>query len=294
MEGNVVILDRGNNTTCSVNLHGATVTSWRVCNKEQLFFGKTAIVDRKEVIRGGIVLNFPKYCEWAFGPQHGFLRFMQWDVEQCPKMLLNGDIEAKFSIESDAFSKSMWNYNFKIIYTVVLSEEQLFCNLEIFNTSDKFTMRFNVLLRTYIQVPDINSCRIYGLKGCQYVHRKHDNDKFIDEEKFLTIDDVMDRIYLNKGSKITVKNLYFDREMQIYHSSPDIVIWNPWMEQEVVDLLPDEYKNFISIETGYVWNNTKILPMHSLDVGHALHLVCNRYCAYDTDDFLEMDDPFYK
>uniref|UniRef100_A0A182X883 Uncharacterized protein n=1 Tax=Anopheles quadriannulatus TaxID=34691 RepID=A0A182X883_ANOQN len=25
----VVVLDRGNNTTCTVNLHGATVVSWR-------------------------------------------------------------------------------------------------------------------------------------------------------------------------------------------------------------------------------------------------------------------------
>uniref|UniRef100_A0A8D8BIG7 (northern house mosquito) hypothetical protein n=1 Tax=Culex pipiens TaxID=7175 RepID=A0A8D8BIG7_CULPI len=33
----VVVLDRGNNTTCTINLHGATVVSWRVNNQEQLF-----------------------------------------------------------------------------------------------------------------------------------------------------------------------------------------------------------------------------------------------------------------
>ena len=31
----VVVLDRGNNTTCTINLHGCTIVSWRVNNQEQ-------------------------------------------------------------------------------------------------------------------------------------------------------------------------------------------------------------------------------------------------------------------
>ena len=30
----VVPMDRGNNTTCTINLHGATIVSWRVNNQE--------------------------------------------------------------------------------------------------------------------------------------------------------------------------------------------------------------------------------------------------------------------
>ena len=29
----VVPMDRGNNTTCTINLHGATIVSWRVNNQ---------------------------------------------------------------------------------------------------------------------------------------------------------------------------------------------------------------------------------------------------------------------
>ena len=36
----VVVLDRGNNTTLTVNLHGCTIVSWRVNNQEQLFVSK--------------------------------------------------------------------------------------------------------------------------------------------------------------------------------------------------------------------------------------------------------------
>ena len=35
----VVVLDRGNNTTCTINLHGCTIVSWRVNNQEQVWPG---------------------------------------------------------------------------------------------------------------------------------------------------------------------------------------------------------------------------------------------------------------
>ena len=34
----VVPMDRGNNTTCTINLHGATIVSWRVNNQVNLPF----------------------------------------------------------------------------------------------------------------------------------------------------------------------------------------------------------------------------------------------------------------
>ena len=33
----VVVLDRGNNTTCTINLHGSTIVSWRVNNQVRQF-----------------------------------------------------------------------------------------------------------------------------------------------------------------------------------------------------------------------------------------------------------------
>ena len=32
----VVPMDRGNNTTCTINLHGATIVSWRVNNQVRI------------------------------------------------------------------------------------------------------------------------------------------------------------------------------------------------------------------------------------------------------------------
>ena len=33
----VVPMDRGNNTTCTINLHGATIVSWRVNNQVKVW-----------------------------------------------------------------------------------------------------------------------------------------------------------------------------------------------------------------------------------------------------------------
>ena len=36
----VVPMDRGNNTTCTINLHGATIVSWRVNNQVHLLLAQ--------------------------------------------------------------------------------------------------------------------------------------------------------------------------------------------------------------------------------------------------------------
>ena len=57
MASPVIQLDRGNNTTCTVNLHGCTIVSWRVNNQEQLFVSKVIINDIN-------VLYLCKFYKW--------------------------------------------------------------------------------------------------------------------------------------------------------------------------------------------------------------------------------------
>merc|ERR1711971_849139 len=63
----VVPMDRGNNTTCTINLHGATIVSWRVNNQEQLFVSKKSVFDGRKPIRGGIPFIFPQFGTWHYG-----------------------------------------------------------------------------------------------------------------------------------------------------------------------------------------------------------------------------------
>ncbi|CAG0919831.1 unnamed protein product [Notodromas monacha] len=106
----VILLDRGNNTTCSVNLHGATIVSWRVNNQEQLFVSKQAVFDGKKAIRGGVPFIFPQFGAWHLGPQHGFARTSTWTLESPPERLESGDVEAMFSLTDSEHTRSMWNF----------------------------------------------------------------------------------------------------------------------------------------------------------------------------------------
>ncbi|ROT60935.1 putative glucose-6-phosphate 1-epimerase isoform X2 [Penaeus vannamei] len=125
----VVVLDRGNNTTCTVNLHGATVVSWRVNNQEQLFVSKQAIFDGKRAIRGGIPIVFPQFGAWSTGPQHGFARISRWELKKPPERLPTGDVEAIFQLLDNEFTRSMWNYPFSLTYRLILREKELHFNL---------------------------------------------------------------------------------------------------------------------------------------------------------------------
>ena len=65
----VVVLDRGNNTTCTINLHGCTIVSWRVNNQVNCYsfliltavnYGPEAVNAAKEVadIEKALLLRF--------------------------------------------------------------------------------------------------------------------------------------------------------------------------------------------------------------------------------------------
>ncbi|CAB0005803.1 unnamed protein product [Nesidiocoris tenuis] len=120
----VVLLDRGNNTTCTINLHGATVVSWRVNNQEQLFVSKAAIFDGKAPIRGGIPVVFPHFGPWSYGPNHGFARVTQWGVEKRPERLPSGDVEAIFFCTDNEWTRSIWHYQFRLTYRLILREKR--------------------------------------------------------------------------------------------------------------------------------------------------------------------------
>merc|ERR1712012_146145 len=125
----VVPMDRGNNTTCTIDLHGATIVSWRVNNQEQLFVSKKSVFDGRKPIRGGIPFVFPQFGQWNYGmngpPYHGFARISKWQLEKGPERMPSGDIEAIFSLSDSDFTYSMWQHHFKISYRIILREKEL-------------------------------------------------------------------------------------------------------------------------------------------------------------------------
>lgn len=259
----VVVLDRGNNTTCTINLHGATAVSWRVNNQEQLFVSKQAVFDGKKAIRGGIPFVFPQFGPWSFGPQHGFARMIRWNLEKPPERLPSGDVEAIFSLMDSDFTRSMWNYQFRLTYRLILREKELHFNIAVFNPSKDLTFSFNMLLHTYFKVPDVRRCQITGLQGCTFIDKTRDAAIYQETRDVVTINEWTDRVYQNTAQEHIITNVVSGRKMRIQkYNFPDTVIWNPWLDhaKDMSDFGDDEYPNMVCVEAGHVSSPVILLP----------------------------------
>uniref|UniRef100_A0A0K8SNM0 Galactose mutarotase n=1 Tax=Lygus hesperus TaxID=30085 RepID=A0A0K8SNM0_LYGHE len=152
----VVHLVRGNGSSCTVNLFGATITSWKVGSSEQLFVSKDAVFDGKTPIAGGIPVVFPKFSHWAAKPFHGFARECEWSVEIPATETEVGDVRAVLNLTDSDWTRQYWNYAFSITLEVVLGRTQLTTNISVHNPSSEESFAFELLLHTYLLLPDVN------------------------------------------------------------------------------------------------------------------------------------------
>ncbi|KAL1110579.1 hypothetical protein AAG570_008107 [Ranatra chinensis] len=272
----VVVLDRGNNTTCTINLYGATVVSWRVNNQEQLFVSKQAVFDGRKPIRGGIPVVFPQFGPWNYGPQHGFARILRWKLDNTQERLPSGDIEARFSMVDSEFTRTMWNYAFRLTYRLILREKELHFNIGVYNPSRDITFSFNLLLHTYFKVPDVRRCQINGLHGCMFIDKTRDGTIYQEGRECVTVGEWTDRIYQNTPPELIITNVVSGRKMRIEkYNFPDTVVWNPWIDQskDIADFGDDEFPNMICVESGHVSSPVVLLPGTAFEASQKLQVL---------------------
>ncbi|KAF2882389.1 hypothetical protein ILUMI_23759 [Ignelater luminosus] len=179
-----------------------------------------------------------------------------------PERNNDNDVEATFSLVDDDFTRSMWNYSFKILYYILLKERELHFKITVENTDRKLPLDFQILFHTYFKVPNIYECQIYGLQNCKYIDQTDKN--FIKEnDKEIVVENFIDHIYCNTPEKLTITNAVGGRNMRILkYNFPDTVIWNPWIEKskKLRDFGDDEYLRMLCVEVGQVSNPVKLVP----------------------------------
>ncbi|KAK0096546.1 hypothetical protein PV326_005202 [Microctonus aethiopoides] len=234
---------------------------------------KQAVFDGKKAIRGGIPFVFPQFGAWTFGPGHGFARIMRWNVEKSPERLPSGDVEAIFSIMDNEFTRSMWNYPFRLTYRLILREKELHFNIGVYNPSKEHTFSFNLLLHTYFKVPDVRRCQITGLHGCTFIDKTRDNQIFQEGLDVVTVREWTDRIYQNTQPEHIITNVVSGRKMRVQkYNFPDTVVWNPWQEKarDIPDFGDDEFPNMICVESGHVSSPVILLPGTAFEASQIL------------------------
>lgn len=60
---------------------------------------------------------------------------------------------------------------FRITYRLILREKELHFHIGVYNPSKDLTFSFNLLLHTYLKVPDVRRCQITGLHGCTFIDK---------------------------------------------------------------------------------------------------------------------------
>lgn len=63
--------------------------------------------------------------------------------------------------------------SFRITYRLILREKELHFHIGVYNPSKDVTFSFNLLLHTYLKVPDVRRCQITGLHGCTFIDKVH-------------------------------------------------------------------------------------------------------------------------
>ncbi|XP_005089766.1 glucose-6-phosphate 1-epimerase [Aplysia californica] len=253
--GDVIFLDRGDGSSALVHLFGATLLSWKCKGQENLFVSSTSKFDKKKAIRGGVPVVFPNFGPWPLGPQHGFARIKPWTVSIPPTKGQDGNVLTVLSLEDDEETRNMWDYKFKLVYTLELKEDSLVSSFSVHNTDSK-SLGFTCLMHTYFRVADITSTAVSGLKGLAFTDKLKDGKQERETRDEVTIDRNYDRVYKNAPKTIQiVSGGNPSRKIElITFNLPDIVVWNPWEEKakEMGDFDDLGYKEMICVEAGKV------------------------------------------
>lgn len=260
---NTIILDRGYNTTCTVNLFGCAITSWRVNNLEQLYIRRSLILDENSPVLEGINTIFPKYGRWLFGPDNGFLRLCQWQVENLPRTLKNGNVIASFVLKSDPFTISMWSYAFEMKYEIVLCERELQINVTVLNM-DKEPISFNYLLEVNLKSSNVKNVILNGLTNCLlYNINNNTQEELSDPDRILKIDGATYHIYHDNPNEFYIDNKICNKRITFkMDNCNDVKIWNGWKNKVKEEGLydSDEYLHMLCVGVGSNVNEIKLMP----------------------------------
>jgi len=268
-----VVLDRGNGTSCTVSLLGATVISWKVGGEEQFFLSKTACYEEGTSIRGGVPLAFPHFGLWDSGPIHGFAMYHPWKLETPPHKSEDGSVHAEFSLSESETTRKYWDHGFLVKYQVILHEKELHFKIRVINTQES-PIEFNFLFHNYFLVSRINETKIIGLQGSEYADKVQDFKKFNETREVVLIDKFTDNVYTTIKTVQQLQDKKRTLEVKKYNL-PQTVVWNPWTDTigDFTDLESTDYQNFVCIEPGNVDGYTKLNPGEDFETAQILHVL---------------------
>lgn len=103
-----------------------------------------------------------------------------------------------------------------------MREKELHFHIGVYNPSKELTFSFNLLLHTYLKVPDVRRCQITGLRGCTYLDKTCDGLLYQETRDVVTVSEWTDRVYQQTPQEHIVTNVVSGRKMRLQkYNLPD-------------------------------------------------------------------------
>ncbi|KAG0679514.1 Glucose-6-phosphate 1-epimerase [Kluyveromyces marxianus] len=267
-----VILTHPEDSSTKVKIlkYGATVFSWELKGEEQLWLSTAAKLDGSKPVRGGIPLVFPVFGKnhddehLSKLPQHGLARNSVWEFLGQTKA---EPLTVQFGLGPEFANPELtklWPFEYSLILSVELGKEYLKTEIEVLNTSNAETLKFNWLFHTYLKIHDIEDTLVSNLNSSK-LYDQMLKESYVDKQPVVTVHEELDRIYQNVEEDRLIQVV--DKGHPVHtlkrHNLPDTVVWNPWIEKSkgMGDFEPkDGYKTMICIEPGHVHDFVKLPP----------------------------------
>jgi len=156
----------------------------------------------------------------------------------------------------------MWNYKFKLTYTVTLSDSSMKTTLHVDNRGVK-TFSFTCLLHTYLKVGDVSTATVSNLCGLTYSDKARGGEEFVEDRDVVVVDKFVDSTYSGTPNELKITGVTQTGKKTVImkkENLPDTVIWNPWKEKaaQMSDL--DTHVSMLCVEPGHVSSPVDLTP----------------------------------
>lgn len=237
-----------------IDSHGATLISALINRQELLFLSKKAIFDSRTPIRGGVPIVFPNfgYSEKSYLPKHGFARISNWNLKKKWNKLNNSGIILE--LRNNCFTQQFWNYQFTLLYTIILNHNNFSTELTIQN-QDQLSFEYQCLFHNYFKISNLSRLRIANLDDVSYLDQLTREKKSHSDE--VVIDGEIDRIYEPTNNCVSILDESKIIKVKTDNKS-EVVVWNPWEKKSrsLGDFEDDEFLNMICVEPGILTPTT--------------------------------------
>lgn len=264
---------RNPHAVARISLYGAQILSYRPHDAAQdlMFLSEKALYQKGKAIRGGAPLCWP----W-FGadpdnrgrPSHGFARTSMWELITTETYHEN-TTRIVLQLNDSDDTLAIWPHRFKLELEIIVGKT-LELKLTTLNLNDH-PLTISQAIHTYFAIGDIEQTSVQRLENCSYIDKsKLGNNTRHTQTGAITIQQEVDRIYLNTPNTIRIHDSQWQRNIDIHSAgSQSTVVWNPWIDiaASMADLNDNDYQRFICVETTNVESDiVKIAPHASYGI----------------------------